>query len=245
MILKQIIGSHCYSGPFPCLIDTICLRRHVKLVSFKWHLGCKSVEVEIAAKFLVHENHLWSRLHDGWHYRCCKREHNLYFVYIPYSYWAVPLLKLTNKNVCLIVVFCKVCWVLNKRGQWVRKRQQERGRCGRVEVRDPETDETRGSEREQKRSWSEGGDKDIPWCTAWVDWRQEERAVERGRQEEREEGRSARSEHVSVWVASLIRRCCQGPQRRDCRDPTSPPPFLPFHWPLRSGRENDWWVIPR
>ena len=28
----------------------------------------------------------------------------------------------------------------------MRRRQQERGRCGRVEVRDPETDETRGRE---------------------------------------------------------------------------------------------------
>lgn len=110
------------------------------------------LRLQQSAKFLVHECHLWSRRHDGWHYGCCKLEHNLYFLYIPCSHWAVPLFKLTNKNVCLIVVFCKVCGVLNKRGQWVRRRRQGRGRCGRVEVRDPETDETSGREKAEEES---------------------------------------------------------------------------------------------
>lgn len=81
------------------------------------------LRLQQSAKFLVHESHLWSRLHDGWHYGCCKLEHNLYFLYIPYGRWAVPLFKLTNKNVCLIVVFCKACWVRDGRseggvGEW-------------------------------------------------------------------------------------------------------------------------------
>lgn len=118
--------------------------------------------------------------------------------------------------------FCKVCWVLNERGQWVRRRQQERGRCGRVEVRDHETDETRGIEKaEEELEWGRRQRHSLVHSFSWLTARRED-CRERGREEEREEGRSARSEHVSVWVASLIRRCCQGPQRGGCRDPTSP-----------------------
>lgn len=117
-------------------------------------------------------------------------------------------------------------------GEWAGRWWQERRLCERVEVRDPE-------------SWNkrERGDR------GGVEAREETEAVPgaqlgwlTGREKEREKGWCTRSEHINVWVASLIRRCCQGPQRGYCRDTTSTLSSLSLVAPeILAGKMIDEW----
>lgn len=189
-----------------------------------------------SAKFSVHECRLWSHLQDGWHYRCCKVDHNLFSLYIPYSHWAVPLFKLTNKNVCLMVVFCKVCWVRNKRGQWMRRGQPERGRCGIAEVRDPETDETRGREnaeedlergRRQKHS--------LVHSLSWLTARREAVARGKGRRKGKKGDQKGVSTSVCEWRLSL-EGAVRGHRGGTAGTPPPPSPPSPLAPEIRPGK---------
>lgn len=149
------------------------------------------------------------------------------------SLWVVEynFSSMTNKNVFLIAVFCKVFKAQSKRrGEDGRKE----GRCGWVEVRDPETDETRGrGERTEKKSaWGKRRRRSLVHSLSWLTRRRE--GLWGG---EREAWRSAQSERISVWVASLIRRCCQGPQSGGRGDPPSSFSSSP-HRPPRSGKKK-------
>lgn len=78
------------------------------------------------------------------------------------------------------------------------RRQQERGRCGRVEVRDPETDETRGERESRRGAGAREETKTFPGAQLELTdgkkrglWREE------GRRKGKK-GDQQRSEHVSV-----------------------------------------------
>lgn len=104
--------------------------------------------------------------------------------------------------------------------------EQQRAASEEETDREMEVSESRGEgsgdrwNKRQRKEEDKGGDRDVPWCTAPVDWRQKEMGVEReeggSRGTERDQQRLSTS--VCEWRLPL-EGAVKGQREGDWRDP--------------------------